>query len=71
MIVKGKAVEVEVVAVVVAVAVGERKLWPAICLRENLRVVVIATVGIATAATVVIPPLVVMVEALVTVSPQL
>lgn len=70
MMAKGKAVEVEV-AVVVAVAVGGRKLWPAICHKENLIAVVIAAVGMATAATVVIPPLVVMVEGLVMVSPQL
>lgn len=70
MMVKGKAVEVEVV-VVGAVAVGGRKLWPAICHRENLTAVVITAVAMATAATVVIPPLVVMVEGLVMVSPQL
>lgn len=68
MMVKGKAVEVEVVVVVVPVAVGGRKLWPAICHRENLKAVVIA---VATMATVVIPALVVMVAGLVMVSPQL
>lgn len=68
MMVKGKAVEVEVI-VAAAVAVGGRKLWLAICHRENLKAVVIAVV--ATAATVVIPLLAVMVEGLVMVSPQL
>lgn len=62
--------EVEVV-VVVLVAVGGRKLWPAICLRENLRVLVMAAATMATAATVVILALLVMVEGLVMVSPQL
>lgn len=57
--------------VVVAVAVGGRKLWPAICHRENLMVVVIAAATMATAATVAIPALVVMVEGLVMASPQL
>lgn len=71
MMVKGKAVEVEVVVVVVAVAVGGRKLWLAICRRENLRAMVIAVVAMVMAATMVIPPLVVMVEGLVMVSPQL
>lgn len=54
--------EVEVV-VVGAVAVGGRKLWLAICLKENLIVLAIAAITMATAATVVIPALVVMVEA--------
>lgn len=62
MMVKAKAVEVEVV-VVGAVAVGGRKLWLAICLKENLIVLAIAAITMATAATVVIPALVVMVEA--------
>lgn len=66
MMVKGKAVEVEVV-VAVAVAVGGRKLWLAICHRENLIAIVIA----AAAMAMVIPPLVVMVEGLVMVNPQL
>lgn len=57
MTVKGKAAEVEVV-IAAAVAVGGRKLWPAICHRENLTTVVaVATMG--TIATVVIPALVV------------
>lgn len=66
---KGKAVEVEVVAV--AVAVGERKLWLAICHRENLIVQAIAAAVMPTAATVVIPAQLVMGEGLVMVSPQL
>lgn len=70
MMVKGKAVEVEVV-VVVPVAVGGRKLWPAICHRENLIALVIAAAATATAATVVITALLVMVEGLVMGSPQL
>lgn len=70
MMVKGKAVEGEVV-VVVAVAVEGRKLWLAICHRENLIVVVIAATTMATAAIVVIPALVVMVEGLVMASHQL
>lgn len=69
MMVKGKAVEVEV-AVVVVVAVGERKLWLVICHRENLTMLVIAA-AMATPATVVIRALLVMVEGLVMVSPQL
>lgn len=67
MMVKGKVVEVEVMVV----AVGGRKLWLAICHRENLKAVVIAAVAMATAATVVIPLLVVTVEGIVMVSPQL
>lgn len=70
MMVKGKAVEVEVV-VAVAVAVGGRKLWLAICHRENLIAIVIAAAAMATVATVVIPPLVLMAEGLVMVNPQL
>lgn len=70
MMVKGKAVEVEV-AVVVAVAVGGRKLWPAICHRENLIVLAIAAATMDIAVTVVIPALQVMVEGLVMGSPQL
>lgn len=69
MMVKGKAVEVEV-AVVVVVAVGERKLWLAICHRENLIVLVIAA-AMVTPPTVPIRALLVMVEGLVIVSPQL
>lgn len=61
--------EVEV-AVVVAVAVGGRKLWLAICHRENLIAVVIAAAAMAITTTVVIPVLVVM-EDLVMVNPQL
>lgn len=70
MMVKGKAVAVEVV-VAVAVAVGGRKLWPAICHRENLIAQVIATAIMATVATAVILALLVMVGGLVMVSPQL
>lgn len=70
MTVKEKTVEVEVV-VVVAVAVGGRKLWQAICHRENLKALVITAAAMATAATVVIPALLVMVEGLVMASPQL
>lgn len=62
--------EVEVV-VVAPVAVGGRKLWLAICHRENLKAVVVAAATMATAATVVIPALVIIVEGLVMVSPQL
>lgn len=69
MMVKGKAVEVEVVVVVPA-AVGGRKLWQAICHRENQIAVVITAAAMATAATVVIPVVVVM-EGLVMVNPQL
>lgn len=65
MMVKGKAVEVEVV--VAAVAVGGRRLWPAICHKENLIALIIA---VAAMATVVIPALVVM-EGLAMVSLQL
>lgn len=67
---KGKAVEVEVV-VAVAVAVEGRKLWLAICHRENLIMLAIVPATMATAAIVVIPALLVMVEGLVMVSPQL
>lgn len=69
MMVKGKALEVEVVVVVLA-AVGGRKLWLAICHRENLKAVVMAAAAMATVATVVMPALVVM-EGLVMVSHQL
>lgn len=70
MMVRGKAaVVVEVVVVVVAVAVEGRKLWQAICLRENLIVLIIAVVAIV--VTVVIQALLAIVECLVTVSPQL
>lgn len=69
MMVKGKAVEVEVVVAVV-VAVGGRKLWLAICHRENLIALAIAAVAMGMAAIVVIPALLVMVEGLVMVSPQ-
>lgn len=62
--------EVEVVVAVV-VAVGERKLWLAICHRENLIAQVTAAAAMATAATVVILALLVMAECLVMVSPQL
>lgn len=65
MMVKGKAVEVEVV-----VAVGGRRQWLAICRKENLRVVVIAVATMATVATVVIPAQVVM-EGLLMVSLRL
>lgn len=65
MMAKGKAVEV-----VVPVAVGGRRLWLAICLKENLIVVVIAVATMGTVVTVVIPALVVM-GGLVTVSLQL
>lgn len=72
MTVKGKAVEVGAVAVVVAaVAVGGRKLWLGICRRENLKAIGLAAAGMAMAAIVVIPPLVVMAEGLVMVSRQL
>lgn len=70
MMAKGKAVGGGVV-VVVAVAVGGRKLWRAICHRENQKVLVIAAAAMVTAATPVIPALLVMVEGLVMVSPQL
>lgn len=60
-----------VVVAVVAVAVGGRKLWPGICRRENLIALVLAAAGMAMAAIVVIPPLVVTVEGLVMVSRQL
>lgn len=69
MMVKGKALEVEVVVVVLA-AVGGRKLWLAICHRENLKAVVMAAAAMATVATVVMPALVVT-EGLVMVSHQL
>lgn len=59
------------VVVAVTVAVGGRKQWLAICHRENLIARVIAAPAMATAAIVVIPALLVMVEALVMVSPQL
>lgn len=58
------------VVVAVAVAVEGRKLWPAICHRENLIMLAIAPATMATAAM-VIPALLVMVEGLVMVSPQL
>lgn len=61
--------EVEVI-VVVAVA-GGRKLWPAICHRENLIALVITAAAMATIIIVVIPALLVMVEGLVMVNPQL
>lgn len=71
MMVKGKAVEVEVV-LVVAAAVEGRKLWLVICHRENLIALVMAAAAVmATTATVVILALVVIVEGLVMVSPRL
>lgn len=60
MIAKGKAAEVEVVAVV-AVAAGGRKLWLDIYHRENLIALVIAATAMAITAIVVIPAVVVMV----------
>lgn len=54
MMVKGKAAEVEVV-VAATVAAGGRKLWLAICHRENLTIVVVAVTTMATVATAVIP----------------
>lgn len=68
MMVKGKAVEVEVV---VAPVVGGRKLWLAIYHRENLIAVVTATVAMATVATVGIQVLVAVEEGLPMVSRQL
>lgn len=56
MMAKVKVVEVEVVPV----AVGGRRLWLAICHKENLRVVVIVVATMGTVATVEIPALVVM-----------
>lgn len=70
MMVKGKAVEVEVVAVVAPAVVGGRRQWLATCRRENL----IATVVEAAMGTIVIVvtlAVIVMEAGLVMVSPQL
>lgn len=56
--------------VIVAVAVGGRKPWLVICRKENLIAVVIIVTAMATVVTVVILALIVM-EGLVTASPQL
>ena len=71
MTVKGKTVQVGVAVVVVAVAVGGRKLWPAICRRESLIVQIIAVAATVTTVMGVIPALLVMVEGLVMLNPQL
>lgn len=69
MMVKGKAVEVEV-AVVAPAVVGGRRQWLAICRRENLIATVVAA-AMGTIVIVVILPIILMEEGLVMVSPQL
>lgn len=61
MMAKGKAVEVVVVAAV-AVAAEGKKQWLGICHKENLIALVITTAIMATAATVEILAVVVMVQ---------
>lgn len=69
MMVKGKAVEVEVVAVAPAV-VGGRRQWLAICRRENLIATLVAA-AMGTIVIVVILAVIAMEEGSIMVSPQL